>query len=243
MRVVAGSGSPILLVLIGLVSYGAVRARDPVDRLQDFARELGARRYGARLPSHGPPKRRSWRHLQRHRRQPGGGEGGLRRSASATWPSLTPSSPRRRSNSRSSTTNCATCASTTSLAEMNGLVATALVGKRVRNPDAVAALEHVLATESRCSTSRSPSKGRVRRPATSRSAPAATPRSRSGQRCSDIEARRRAEDARERLQHATATLAATVTVADVAATAVAEARATFDSDGAALLLARATGSS
>ena len=32
----------------------------------------------------------------------------------------------------------------------------------------------------------------------------------------DVEARRRAEDARERLQHATATLAATVTVADVA---------------------------
>ena len=55
---------------------------------------------------------------------------------------------------------------------------------------------------------------------------------------SDVEARRRAEDARERLQHATATLAATVTVADVAETAVAETRATFDSDGAALLLVR-----
>jgi serine phosphatase RsbU (regulator of sigma subunit) len=59
-----------------------------------------------------------------------------------------------------------------------------------------------------------------------------------GMAVTDIEGRRRAEDARERLQHATATLAATVTVTDVAEAAVAEARDTFDSDGAALMLRR-----
>ena len=54
----------------------------------------------------------------------------------------------------------------------------------------------------------------------------------------DVTARRRAEAARERLQHATAALAAAVTVADVAAAAVAEARAAFETDGAAVAARR-----
>ena len=55
--VVAGIGLAVLLLLIGLISYGAVRGVViPVDRLQGFARELGARRYGARLPESGPPE-------------------------------------------------------------------------------------------------------------------------------------------------------------------------------------------
>ena len=47
----------LLLVLIALLSFGAVRAIvGPVGRLQGFARELGARRFGARLPESGPPE-------------------------------------------------------------------------------------------------------------------------------------------------------------------------------------------
>ena len=51
------SGSRSCCVLIALISFGAVRGVViPVDRLQGFARELGARRYGARLPESGPPE-------------------------------------------------------------------------------------------------------------------------------------------------------------------------------------------
>ena len=55
--ITASVGLAVLLALIGLLSYGAVRAVvTPVSRLQGFARELGARRYGARLPESGPPE-------------------------------------------------------------------------------------------------------------------------------------------------------------------------------------------
>ena len=51
------SAWPCCSRLIALLSYGAVRAIvAPVGRLQSFARELGARRYGARLPESGPPE-------------------------------------------------------------------------------------------------------------------------------------------------------------------------------------------
>ena len=50
-----------LAVLLGLIALRLLRRRCgrsscPVGRLQRFARELGARRYGARLPESGPPE-------------------------------------------------------------------------------------------------------------------------------------------------------------------------------------------
>ena len=238
--VVAGLGLAVLLLLIALISYGAVRGVViPVDRLQGFARELGARRYGARLPESGPPETVE-----------------LAQAFNTTAAKLAASEAElRRVGERHLAELDAVFAEAPlglafvdqelrylrvndALAEMNGLTAGALVGKRVRQPDAVAALERVLATGEPVLNVEVAVEGRrfeasyfpVR---AGGDAPVAV-----GAAVSDVEARRRAEDARERLQHATATLAATVTVADVAETAVAETRATFDSDGAALLLVR-----
>jgi serine phosphatase RsbU (regulator of sigma subunit)/CHASE3 domain sensor protein len=56
IRIAAG-GLALLLVLIALLAFGAVRAIvGPVNRLQRFARELGAGRFGTRLPETGPPE-------------------------------------------------------------------------------------------------------------------------------------------------------------------------------------------
>ncbi|MDA0180882.1 CHASE3 domain-containing protein [Solirubrobacter phytolaccae] len=55
--ITASIGFAVLLGLIGLISYGAVRAVViPVGRLQRFARALGARRYGARCRSPARPR-------------------------------------------------------------------------------------------------------------------------------------------------------------------------------------------
>ncbi len=54
---IAIGGLVLLLVLIGLLAFGAVRALvGPVNRLQLFARELGAGRFSARLPETGAPE-------------------------------------------------------------------------------------------------------------------------------------------------------------------------------------------
>jgi serine phosphatase RsbU (regulator of sigma subunit)/PAS domain-containing protein len=56
IRIAAG-GLVLLLVMIALLAFGAVRAIvGPVSRLQRFARELGAGRFGTRLPETGPPE-------------------------------------------------------------------------------------------------------------------------------------------------------------------------------------------
>jgi serine phosphatase RsbU (regulator of sigma subunit)/PAS domain-containing protein len=56
IRIAAG-GLVLLLVLIALLAFGAVRAIvGPVCRLQRFAREVGAGRFGTRLPETGPPE-------------------------------------------------------------------------------------------------------------------------------------------------------------------------------------------
>ena len=146
--VVAGLGLAVLLLLIALISYGAVRGVViPVDRLQGFARELGARRYGARLPESGPPETVE-----------------LAQAFNTTAAKLAASEAElRRVGERHLAELDAVFAEAPlglafvdqelrylrvndALAEMNGLTAGALVGKRVRQPDAVAALERVLAT-------------------------------------------------------------------------------------------------
>ena len=56
IRIAAG-GLILLLALIVAIAIGAVRAIvGPVDRLQRFARELGAGRFDARVPETGPPE-------------------------------------------------------------------------------------------------------------------------------------------------------------------------------------------
>lgn len=54
---IAVGGLVLLLTLVGLLAFGAVRAIvGPVNRLQRFARELGAGRFSTRLPETGPPE-------------------------------------------------------------------------------------------------------------------------------------------------------------------------------------------
>ena len=54
---IAAGGLVLLLVLIALLAFGAVRAIvGPVNRLQRFARDLGAGRFNARLPETGAPE-------------------------------------------------------------------------------------------------------------------------------------------------------------------------------------------
>ena len=94
----ARSGSPpaascVLLVLIALLAFGAVRAIvGPVSRLQRFARELGAGRFGTRLPETGPPETAELAQAFNL-----SAETPAARRPSATWPSSTPSSATRRS--------------------------------------------------------------------------------------------------------------------------------------------------
>ncbi|MBE2318208.1 SpoIIE family protein phosphatase [Solirubrobacter sp. CPCC 204708] len=238
--VTASGGLAVLLALIALISYGAVRSVViPVGRLQTFARELGARRYGARLPESGPPETIE-----------------LAQAFNATATNLAASEAElRRIGERYLAELDAVFGEAPlglafvdrdlrylrvndALARMNGRAAADHIGRRVQHPDAVAALERVLATGQpvldieiavdghRFEASYFPVLAGGEEPVAV------------GAAVSDVEARRQAEDARQRLQHATATLAAAVTVTDVAETAVAEARAAFDSDGAALLLVR-----
>ncbi|RKQ93681.1 serine phosphatase RsbU (regulator of sigma subunit) [Solirubrobacter pauli] len=238
--VTASIGLAVLLALIGLISYGAVRAVViPVGRLQRFARALGARRYGARLPEAGPPETVE-----------------LAQAFNATAVSLEAAEAElRRIGERHLAELDAVFGEAPlglafvdpelrylrvneALARMNGRPAAAHVGERVGHPDAVAALERVLATGTAVLDVEIAVDGR--RYAASYfpvraggDAPVAV-----GAAVSDIEARRQAEEARERLQHATAALAAAVTAPDVARATVTEARATLESDGAALLLVR-----
>ena len=54
---IAGGGLVLLLALVALLAFGAWRAIvGPVNRLQLYARELGAGRFDTRLPETGPPE-------------------------------------------------------------------------------------------------------------------------------------------------------------------------------------------
>ncbi|MDA0180883.1 SpoIIE family protein phosphatase [Solirubrobacter phytolaccae] len=122
------------------------------------------------------------------------------------------------------------------LARMNRRPAAEHIGERVSHPDAVAALERVLATGRPVLDVEVAVEGRrfeasyfpVRAGGDD---PVAV-----GAAVSDIEARRRAEEARERLQHATAALAATVTVDDVGQATANEARRASEAASAAVML-------
>lgn len=236
--ITASIGLAVLLTLIGLISYGAVRAVViPVDRLQVFARALGARRYGARLPESGPPETVE-----------------LAQAFNATAVSLEAAEAElRRIGERHLAELDAVFREAPlglafvdrefrylrvndALARMNGRPAADHLGERVRHPDVVEALERVLATGQPVLNVEVAVDGRrfeasyfpVRAGGDD---PVAV-----GAAVSDVEARRRAEEARERLQHATAELAATVTVDDVGRATVAEARRALGAANAAVML-------
>lgn len=236
--ITASIGLAVLLTLIGLISYGAVRAVViPVGRLQRFARALGDRRYGARLPESGPPETVE-----------------LAQAFNATAVSLEAAEAElRRIGERHLAELDAVFREAPlglafvdrelrylrvndALAEMNGRPAAAHIGERVQHPDVVDALERVLATGEPVLNLEVAVDGRrfeasyfpVRAGSDD---PVAV-----GAAVQDVEARRRAEEARERLQHATAELAATVTVDDVGRATVAEARRALGAANAAVMM-------
>ncbi len=236
--VTASVGLAVLLILIALLSYGAVRAVvTPVGRLQVFARELGARRYGARLPESGPPETVE-----------------LAQAFNATAVSLAAAEAELRGIGERHLAELDAVFREAplglafvdrelrflrvneELARMNRRPAAEHLGREVEIPEVRAALLEVIDTgrpildreltlhERRLLVSYYP----VRDGGDDLLAVGAA--------VTDITERLRAEAARERLQHVTAALAAAVTVTDVARATVDEARAAFESESAALLV-------
>lgn len=236
--ITASLGLAVLLTLIGLISWGAVRAVViPVGRLQRFARALGARRYGARLPESGPPETVE-----------------LAQAFNATAVSLEAAeSELRRIGERHLAELDAVFREAPlglafvdrelrylrvndALARMNGRPAAELIGERVGHPDAVAALDRVLASGRPVLDVEVAVDGRRFEVSYFPVRAGGDDLVAVGAAVSDIEARRRAEEARERLQHATAALAATVTVDDVGRATANEARRASGAASAAVLL-------
>ena len=110
-----GVGLAVLLGLIALLSCGGRAGDRRAGRAAAAASRASSARAATARACRSParPRRRSWRRRstpprsawRRPRRSCG-------RSATATWPSSTPCSARRRSGWRSSTASCGTCAST-----------------------------------------------------------------------------------------------------------------------------------
>ena len=221
----------LLLVLIALLAFGAVRAIvGPVARLQGFARELGAGRFGARLPETGPPETAELAHafnvsaesLQRATERHLAELDAVFRDSPLGLAFLDLDLRFLRVNE--------------ALARMNQVPAAEHLGRTVGEVtglhDVERALRRVVETGEplldldvalhgrRFEASYFPVRD-------DRGELLAV-----GKAMTDVTARRRAEAARERLQDATAALARAVTVADVARVAIEQARLALDAEQA-----------
>lgn len=235
--IVAIIGFTVLVALIALISYGAVRGVVvPVGRLQAFARELGARRYGARLPESGPPETAE-----------------LAQVFNATAVNLeTAEAELRRIGERHLAELDAVFREAPlglafvdrelrflrvneALARMSRQPAAGMIGQRVRNPDVAASLTRVLATDQPELDADVAVDGRRFLASYFPVRDGGDDLLAVGVAVSDVTARRRAEEARERLQHATTMLAATVTMGDVAHATAVEARRALGAESAAVM--------
>jgi len=223
----ATGGLALLLALIALVAYGATRAIvGPVQRLQRFARELGAGRLQTRLPEAGPPETAELAHafnvaaaeLARMQERHLAELDSVFDAAPLGLAFLDPELRVLRVND--------------ALAGMRGMAPEDIVGRPVQEvmlaPELLDDLRRVVetgepATELQATFGRRallisyfPVRGEDGQLLAI------------GTAVSDVTARRRAEAARERLQAATAALAAASTVHEVAAATVAEARRALD---------------
>jgi len=230
---IALSGLAILLVLIVLIAFGAVRAIvGPVNRLQRFARELGAGHFDIRLPEGGPPELAELTHAFNLSAE------NLQRSTDRHLAELD-------AVFRDSPLGIAFLdlelrflRVNEALARMNQVPADEHLGRTVGDVtgqyDIERALRRVVATGEPLLDVDVALHGR-RFEATyfavrdDRGELLAV-----GKAMTDVTARRRAEAGRERLQDATAALAGAVTVADVAAVASDQARRALVADGAVL---------
>ena len=234
----ASAGFIVLLALVALISFGAVRmVVSPVARLRNFARELGARRYGARLPESGPPETIE-----------------LAQAFNATAVSLEAAEAElRRLGERHLAELDAVFREAPlglafvdrdlrflrvneELARFNGRSVAEHLGRDVRNEDVRASLEEVIAGGHAALDRELRIDGRTYLASYFPVRAGGDDLLAVGAAVTDVTDRRRAENARERLQHVTAALAAAVTVPDVARAVVVEARAVLETVGAALLV-------
>ena len=238
--VTAAVGLVILLVLIAVLALGAVRAIvGPIDRLRDFARELGAGRFDTRLPETGPPEtaelarafNRTAESLQRVNDRHLAELDAVFRDAPIGIAFLDTDLRFLRVND--------------ALAEMNQVPAAEHLGRTVLEvtgqADVAAALRRVVETGEPVLDHDVALHGRRFEasyfPVRDESGALLAV----GKAMTDVSERRRAESARERLQAVTAALAGAVTVADVARAAVEEAGALLDARTAILWTLSADG--
>ena len=213
---IAGGGLVLLLALVSLLAFGAWRAIvGPVNRLQLYARELGAGRFDTRLPETGPPETAELAHA-------------FNLSAEALQRSTDRHLAELDAVFRDSPIGIAFLDLELRFLRVNEALARNESGARRRSSGTNRRGGH---RPARC---RAPRCARSSRPgnrcstSTSRSTAAASRRATSpvrddrgellavGKAMIDVTARRHAESARRRLQDATSALASAVTVADVA---------------------------
>jgi serine phosphatase RsbU (regulator of sigma subunit)/PAS domain-containing protein len=232
---IAAGGLAVLLVLVAVIAFAAVRAIvTPVNRLQRFARELGAGRLSTRLPETGPPETAE-----------------LARAFNVTAENLQRSTDRHLAELdavfRDSPIGIAFLdldlrflRVNEALARMNQVPPEEHLGRTVGEVTGQHEIERAL----REVITRGESLLEVDIPLHGRSFEASYFAVRDdrgellavGKAMVDVTARRRAEAARERLQQATEALAGAVTVAQVAAVAIEHAGQALDADGASLRL-------
>ncbi len=234
----AAVGLAVLLGLIALLSWAAVRAIVvPVGRLQRFARDLGARRYGARLPESGPPEMAELAH-----------------AFNATAVSLAAAEEELRTLGdrhlaeldavfREAPLGLAFVDRelrylrvNEALAQMNGRPAAEHVGQEVPYDEVRGALREVLRSGEPVLDREIALDGRTYLASYFPVRDGGDDFLAVGAAVIDVTDRQRAEAARERLQAATASLAAAVNVADAARATVIEAGRALETTSATLLL-------
>jgi serine phosphatase RsbU (regulator of sigma subunit)/HAMP domain-containing protein len=232
---IAAGGLAVLLVLIAVLAFAAVRAVvAPVNRLQRFARELGAGHFDTRLPETGPPETAE-----------------LAQAFNASAENLQRATDRHLAELdavfRDSPLGIAFLdldlrflRVNEALARMNQVPAGQHLGRTVGEVTGQHEIERAL----REVMLRGEPLMEVDTELHGRHFEASYFAVRDergellavGKAMSDVTARRRAESARERLQDATAALASAVTVADVATVAIEETGKALDAKGASLRL-------
>ncbi len=232
---IAAGGLALLLVLIALVAFGAVRAIvGPIQRLQRFARELGGGRFGTRLPETGPPETAE---LERVFNETAERLGRMRERHLAELDAVFSTAP---IGLAFLAPDLTVLRVNDALVEMRGVPAGGLVGRNagdvILSPDLLPALRHVIDTGEPvldlevAAGDRTLLVGYFPVSAEDGSLLAI------GAALTDITARRRAEAARERLQAATAALAAASSVEGVARATLEEARRSVETMSASLFV-------
>jgi PAS domain-containing protein len=231
-------GLGVLLGLIALLSWAAVRAIVvPVGRLQRFARDLGARRYGARLPESGPPETAELAHAFNETAVSlAKAEEELRTLGDRHLAELDAVFREAPLGLAFVDRELRYLRVNEALAEMNRRPAADHLGREVNNDEVRGALQEVLRSGEPVLDREIAVDGRTFLASYFPVRDGGDDFLAVGAAVIDVTDRQRAEAARERLQAATAALAAAVNVGDVARATVIEAGRALDTTSATLLL-------